>query len=171
MEILSYVLAAALEHRDTMGNGSLIRPGDVQRMSAGTGVRHCEDTPSPREPVHFLQIWLLPNRTGVELGYDQGHVPDAERRGRLRLLVSPAGRDGSIAAHQDGLLCGALRGDGETLEHPRSPGRRGHVHLARGSAQLNGVTLEAGDAARIENEAAIRVAGAGETELLVFDLP
>jgi hypothetical protein len=171
MEIVSYVLDGALEHRDSMGNGSVMRPGDVQRMSAGTGVRHSEFNASRTEPVHFLQIWLLPNRDGVEPGYDQRHFPEAERRDRLRLLVSPDGRDGSIAAHQDALLYGTLLGDGAVVEHALGATRKGYVHLARGRAELNGTELHAGDGARLADEPAIRLTGRGGAEILVFDLP
>lgn len=171
MEIVSYVIEGALEHRDSMGNGSVIRPGDVQRMSAGTGVRHSEFNASQTEPVHFLQIWLLPDREGVEPGYAQAHFPETQRRGRLRLLVSPDGRDGSVAAHQGGLVYGTLLEDGEAVEHRLGADRNGYVHLARGRAELNGVALKAGDGARLEEESAIRLTGRGGAEILVFDLP
>lgn len=171
MEIVSYVLSGALAHRDSMGNESLIRPGDVQRMSAGTGVQHSEYNPSAEEPVHFLQIWLQPNRQGVAPGYAQKHFPAEERRGRLRLLVSPDGRDGSIGAHQDGLLYGTLLEAGESVKYELGPGRRGYVHVARGSVVVNGQALRVGDGARIENEATIAIEGIAGAEVLLFDLP
>jgi redox-sensitive bicupin YhaK (pirin superfamily) len=171
MEILTYVLDGALEHRDSMGNGSVIRPGDVQRMSAGTGVRHSEYNASRSAPVHFLQIWLRPSRSGVNPGYGQRHFDPAERRGRLRLLVSPDGREHSIAAHQEAFVYGTLLGDGQTVEHRPGALRRAYVHLARGQADLNGLVLAAGDGARIEDEATMRLTGDGEAEALVFDLP
>jgi hypothetical protein len=170
MEIVSYVLSGALQHRDSLGNGSVIRPGDVQRMSAGTGVLHSEYNPSAEEPVHFLQIWLRPNRLGVRPGYAQRHFPADERRARLRLLVSPDGRDDSIDAQQDALLYGTVLAAGEAVEHRLVPGRQGYVHVARGSAQLNGCTLGPGDGARVEDEATLRIAGVQDAEVLLFDL-
>jgi redox-sensitive bicupin YhaK (pirin superfamily) len=171
MEIVSYVLEGALEHRDSMGNGSVIRPGDVQLMSAGTGVTHSEYNHSDADPVHFLQIWLLPNRKGVEPGYAQKQFPDGERYGRLRLLVSPDGRDGSLAAHQDALLYGGLLTAGEKLTHTLDGGRRGYLHVARGAISLNGSPLRTGDGARIEQESDLRLEGLEDAEILVFDLP
>ena len=171
MEIVSYVLDGALEHKDSMGNGSLIRPGDIQRMSAGTGVRHSEYNPSPTEPVHFLQIWLVPNRAGVQPGYDQKHFPLAERRGRLVLLVSPDGRDGSLSAHQDSLLYGTLLEAGEAVEHPLAPGRRAYVHVARGQVAVNGTPLGSGDGATLEGVGQVHLEGLGRAEVLLFDLP
>jgi len=154
-----------------MGNGSVIRPGDIQRMSAGTGVRHSEYNPSPTEPVHFLQIWLVPNRTGVQPGYEQKHFPLEDRRGRLVLLVSPDGRDGSLSAHQDGLLYGTLLEAGETVEHPLAAGRRAYVHVARGSIAVNGTPLGSGDGATLESVNHVRLEGLGHAEVLLFDLP
>jgi redox-sensitive bicupin YhaK (pirin superfamily) len=171
MEIVSYVLDGALEHKDSMGNGSVIRPGEVQRMSAGTGVRHSEFNPSPKEPVHFLQIWLVPNETGVEPAYDQRHFPEQDRRGRLRLLVSPDGRDGSIATHQDALMYGALLEPGESAVHAVQADRRAYVHVARGRIEVNGHALGAGDGAAIEDEADISLSGIDAAEVLLFDLP
>ena len=171
MEIVSYVLDGALEHKDSMGNGSVIRPGDVQRMSAGSGVRHSEYNPSPDQPVHFLQIWLQPNALGVEPSYQQKHFPEAERRGRLRLLVSPDGREDSVAAHQDALLYGSLLAQGERVELELAPGRTGYVHLARGRARVNGELLGMGDAATISAQTGISIEAEEQSELLVFDLP
>jgi redox-sensitive bicupin YhaK (pirin superfamily) len=171
MEIVTYVLSGALGHKDSMGNGSVIRPGDVQHMSAGTGVRHSEYNPSAREPVHLLQIWLLPNRNGVEPGYNQRHFPLEERRGRLRLLVSPDGRDGSIRAHQDGLLYGTVLLAGEDASHRVAADRLGYVHVARGHARVNEQELSAGDGLTLTDEPAISLSALEESEVLVFDLP
>ena len=171
MEIVSYVLEGTLEHKDSMGNGSVIRPGEVQRMSAGTGVRHSEFNPSPNEPVHFLQIWLVPNETGVEPAYDQRHFPERDRRGRLRLLVSPDGRDGSIATHQDALMYGALLEAGESVVHAMQSDRHAYVQVARGRIEVNGRALGAGDGAAIEDEADISLSGIDAAEVLLFDLP
>ncbi|MGB5736747.1 MAG: pirin family protein [Thiohalocapsa sp.] len=171
MEIVTYVMEGALEHKDSMGNGSIIRPGDVQYMSAGTGVRHSEYNPSADAPVHLLQIWLLPNRNGVEPGYDQRHFTAETRRNRLALLVSPDGRDGSIATHQDGLLYGTLLDDGATVEHPLAADRRAYVQVARGAGKVNGELLRAGDAARIDAGDGVRIEGVDSAEVLLFDLP
>ena len=171
MEILTYVLEGALEHKDSLGNGSVIRPGDVQYMSAGTGVRHSEYNGSDSETVHLLQIWLLPNRLGVTPRYDQRHFGLAERRGRLALLASPDGRDGSIATHQDGLLYATLLADGDALGHQLAEGRQAYVHLARGRARVNGQVLEAGDAAHIDAEVRVQIQALGDAEALLFDLP
>lgn len=171
MEIVTYVMEGALEHKDSLGNGSVIRPGDVQYMSAGTGVRHSEYNPSADEPVHLLQIWLLPNEAGVEPGYAQEHFAAERRRNRLALLVSPDGRDGSIATHQDGLLFGTLIDDGAVVEHRLATDRRAYVQVARGVAAVNGTRLVGGDAARIEGDASVRIEGVDAAEVLLFDLP
>lgn len=172
MEIVSYVLDGALEHKDSMGHGSVIRPGDVQRMSAGTGVTHSEYNASDSEEVRFLQIWLKPNRLGIEPGYAQQHFPLEARRGRLVLLVSPDGRDGSVAAQQDALLYGTLLGQGEAVELALAAGRRAYVHIARGEAQVNGEAVAGGDGVRLEAVESVRLEGRGEpAELLLFDLP
>ena len=171
MEIVSYVLDGALAHKDSMGNGSVIRTGDVQRMSAGSGVRHSEYNPSPDQPVHFLQIWLTPKQLAVTPSYQQQHFPEAERRGRLRLLVSPDGRDGSLAANQDALLYGSLLAPGERLELALDAGRSGYVHIAKGRALVNGESLGEGDALTVEAQQRISLQGVDQAELLVFDLP
>lgn len=171
MEIVTYVLEGTLSHRDSLGNGSEIRPGDVQRMSAGTGIRHSEFNHSADAPVHLLQIWLLPASTGAPPAYALERFPPAERRGRLRLLVSPDGRDGSLASRQDGLLSGALLGAGETVSLDLAPGRRGYVHVARGRARVNGTSLGPGDALALEQEPRIELEGEADADLLVFDLP
>lgn len=171
MEIVTYVLEGALEHKDSMGNGSVIRPGDVQYMSAGTGVRHSEYNASDSEPVHLLQIWLMPNKPGVSPSYDQRHFSLDERRGRLALVVSPDGRNGSIATHQDGLLYAAVLSPGEAVTHELQGGREAYVHLARGEARVNDEVLGAGDAARVRREAGVRIEAATDAEVLLFDLP
>jgi redox-sensitive bicupin YhaK (pirin superfamily) len=171
MEIVSYVLDGELEHRDSLGNGSVIRAGDVQRMSAGTGVTHSEYNPSTTEPVHFLQIWLEPNTLGVEPGYEQRHFPIADRRGRWVPLVSPDGREGSIAAHQDAVMLGTLLAPGEVLRHAFDGPRQGYLQLVRGRVRVGGVILEAGDGLRIRQQDALEVEGVDEAEALLFDLP
>jgi redox-sensitive bicupin YhaK (pirin superfamily) len=169
MEILSYVLEGALEHRDSLGTGSVIRPGDVQRMSAGTGVRHSEANASKTEPVHFLQIWIVPDRRGHAPGYEQKAFPEAERRGRLRLVASRDGRDGSVTLHQDvSLFTGALAA-GETAALALAKGRHAFVHVARGAAVVNGAALAEGDGAALSEESAVALDGRGG-EVLVFDL-
>ncbi len=171
MEIVTYVLAGELAHRDSMGNGSVIRPGEVQHMSAGTGVRHSEMNPSADTPVHLLQIWLLPNTRGVTPAYHQHRFPLEERRGRLALLVSPDGREGSIAAHQDGFLYGTLLEAGQTVTHPLAAGRRAYIHVARGSLRVEDQTLEGGDGAFAADLAGLGLEGVDAAEVLLFDLP
>jgi redox-sensitive bicupin YhaK (pirin superfamily) len=172
MEILSYVLEGSLQHGDSMGNGSVIVPGDVQRMTAGTGVVHSEANPSSTEPVRFLQIWIEPERRGLPPGYEQKRFDPETRRGVLRLVASGDGRDGSITVHQDVSLYAALLGPGQRAEAPVAPGRRAWVQVARGSVAVNGEPLSEGDGAAIEGEARVTVegAGGGESEVLVFDL-
>jgi len=171
MEIVSYVLEGALEHKDSMGTGSVIRPGDVQRMSAGTGVRHSEYNASKSELVHFLQIWILPKTNGIAPGYEQKHFAPADLVGRLRLIASPDGRDGSVTIHQDALLY-ATKLDGTiNVSHALTAGRRAYVHVARGSVALNGTPLAVGDGVRIENESSLRLEKGRDAEVLVFDLP
>lgn len=171
MEIISYVLEGALEHSDSMGNGSVMRPGDVQRMSAGTGVTHSEYNHSATEPVHFLQIWLEPNRRGVEPAYTQQHFAAADRRGRLVLFVSPDGRDGSIATHQDALMYGTILEHGERTNYRPDRGRRLYVHVARGIARVNGERMHAGDGAAIDGVDILELDGIELAEILLFDLP
>ena len=171
MEIVTYVLEGALAHRDSTGGGSVIRPGDVQRMSAGSGIAHSEFNHSDVAPVHLLQIWLLPNRRGVTPGYDQKSFPAAERRGRLRLVVSPDGSDGSIAAHQDGRVYAGVLGVGDEARHQLSPDRVGWVQVARGGVNVNGQDLETGDGAAVAAGSALVLAGRDDGEVLLFDLP
>jgi redox-sensitive bicupin YhaK (pirin superfamily) len=170
MEIISYVLDGALEHKDSMGNGSIIRPGDVQRMTAGAGVRHSEFNASDSELVHFLQIWILPERDGLEPSYEQKNFPDAEKRGRLRLIGSRDGRDGSVTIHQGVDLYAALVGDGERIRYALAEGRKGWVQLARGSASLNDRQLGPGDGVAIEGPVEIDVAATSDAEILLFDM-
>ena len=170
MEILTYVLEGALEHRDSMGNGSILRPGEVQRMSAGTGVMHSEYNPSQSELVHLLQIWILPDRKGVAPSYDQKAFPDAEKRGRLRLVASREGREGSVTIHQDTDLYLTALGSGQEVSHSLRRGRHAWVQIARGSVKLNGQLLEQGDAASVSGEEALKLTGVDEAEALVFDL-
>jgi redox-sensitive bicupin YhaK (pirin superfamily) len=172
MEIVSYVLDGALEHKDSIGTGSVIRPGDVQVMSAGTGIRHSEFNHSKQEPVHFLQIWLLPDKQGLPPRYDQKSFADAEKRGRLRLVGSPDGRDGSIVIHQDAELYDSLLDDGESVNHVLKSGRKAWVQVVRGAVAVNGEALRAGDGASVERESKLAVtARADGSEILLFDLP
>jgi quercetin 2,3-dioxygenase len=171
MEIISYVLDGELAHKDSMGNGSIIVPGDVQRMSAGRGISHSEFNPSKTMPVHFLQIWIEPARAGIDPGYEQKHIPAAARRGRLRLVASPDGRDGSVTIHQDSTVHAALFDGVEEARHELAAGRRGYVHAARGDVRVNGVPLTAGDAAMLVGESAVVLDRARAAEVLLFDLP
>jgi hypothetical protein len=171
MEILTYILEGALEHKDSMGNGSVIRPGDVQRMSAGTGVTHSEFNPSPRERVHLLQIWILPEKRGAEPGYEQKHFTPEERRGRLRLVASRDGQDGSVTINQDSRIYATLLDQGQSVSFENAQGRHAWLHLARGEAKLNGETLRAGDGVAITGKESLTLtAGPGGAEALVFDL-
>jgi redox-sensitive bicupin YhaK (pirin superfamily) len=171
MEILTYVLQGALAHRDSSGGGGVIRPGDVQRMSAGTGVAHSEYNASKTEPVHFLQIWIVPERTGVQPGYEQKSFPAPDRTGKLRLLASGDGRDGSVKINQDAKVYGALLGKGERVSLELQPGRRAWVHLARGALDLNGEKLGTGDGASSSDERKLALGATAPSEVLVFDLP
>jgi hypothetical protein len=170
MEILTYVLSGALAHKDSMGNGSVIRPNDVQRMSAGTGVTHSEQNASPTEPVHLLQIWLLPATTGNPPSYEQRAFPPEDKRGRLRLVGARDGRDGAVTIHQDVALYATVLDPGARVEHALTPGRHAWVQVVRGSVKANGQTLGAGDGAAVSNEPTIDVSAVDETELLLFDL-
>jgi len=170
MEIITYVLDGALEHKDSMGNGSVIRPGNVQRMSAGRGVRHSEFNASQSEQVHFLQIWIEPNVTAIDPGYEEKHFSDAEKRGRLRLIASPDGGDGSVKIHQDARVYAALFDGAEQAVHTLAAGRKAYVHVARGAVHVNGQKLGGGDGARIESENRIAFSDAKNAEILLFDL-
>ena len=171
MEIISYVLEGALAHEDSMGTRKAIVPGEVQRMSAGTGVMHSEFNHSATDTTHFLQIWIIPAKTGVTPSYEQKTFPDAEKRGRLRLVVSPDGADGSVTIHQDARMYAGLFDGDESATHTLAPGRLGYVHLARGAATVNGHALQAGDALLLADEPAITIGRGQGAELLVFDLP
>jgi hypothetical protein len=171
MEILTVVLDGALQHRDNLGNGSVIRPGDVQRMSAGTGVLHSEFNASDKDPVHFLQIWIEPSKRGVQPGYEQKHFGAEDRQGRLRLLASSDGRDASVTLHQDARVYVTDLGPDDAVSHDIEPGRRAYVHVARGAVTLNGLPLEAGDGARVVDETTLNLSGVQESQVLLFDLP
>ncbi len=170
MEIISYVLEGALAHKDSMGNGSAIRPGDVQRMSAGTGVTHSEFNHSRDEVTHFLQIWIQPNVTGIKPSYEEKHFDAASKRGQLRLIASPDGRDGSVLIHQDACLYAGLFDGEENASHALASGRLGYVHVARGRVTVNGTALESGDAMKLAGPAVILLDQAQDAEVLVFDL-
>jgi quercetin 2,3-dioxygenase len=170
MEIVTYVLEGALEHRDSMGSGSVIRPGDVQYMSAGTGVTHSEFNASKSEPVHLLQIWMFPEQPGFKPAYGQKTFSEEEKRGKLRLVASPDGRDGSIKIRQDNELYATVLGNGEAVRHQLKPERHAYVQVARGSVTLNGQELETGDGAAISAEKAVELTGVENAEVLLFDL-
>ncbi len=170
MEIVSYVLAGALDHKDSLGNGSTIRPGDVQRMSAGTGVTHSEFNSSATEPVHLLQIWILPEREDLEPEYVQKHFDVASRSGNLRLLVSRNGRAGSVPIHQDVDLYAALLECGQSVRLDLRRGRHAWVQVARGMIRVGGISLEAGDGVAVSGEDSVALSAAGLSEVLVFDL-
>lgn len=171
MEIISYVLSGQLAHKDSMGNGSTIRPGDVQRMSAGSGVQHSEFNPSPNEQVHFLQIWIHPNAQGIEPGYEEKRFPAEEKSGRLRLIASPDRAEGSVLIHQDARVYAGLFDGAESAALQVGQGRRIYVHVARGSVRANEIALEAGDAVKITEETQLSLKGGHNAEVIVFDLP
>ncbi|KAB2900425.1 MAG: pirin family protein [Burkholderiaceae bacterium] len=170
MEIFSYVLEGALEHKDSMGTGSVIRPGDVQMMSAGSGVQHSEFNHSAQEGVHFLQIWIVPNERGAEPRYQQVHFDEAEKRGRLRLIIAPQGADGALAVRQDAKVYAGLFDGGESAALDVGTDRHVYVHVARGSLDVNGERLSEGDGARIRNAGTLRFDHGEQAEVLVFDL-
>jgi quercetin 2,3-dioxygenase len=170
MEIVTYVLDGALAHKDSMGNGSVIRPGDVQYMSAGTGVAHSEFNASEKEPVHLYQIWMFPDKKNYEPTYDQKHFTEADKRGKLRLMASPDGRDGSVKIRQHNELYATVLGAGESVKHQLKPERHAYVQVARGSVKLNGKELETGDGAAISEEKSLQLTGVKDAEVLLFDL-
>lgn len=170
MEIITYVLEGALEHKDSLGTGSVIRPGDVQRMSAGTGIRHSEYNHSTETPVHFLQIWIIPERDGIDPGYEQKVFEENEKRGRFRLVASADGRDGSITVHQDVRLYAGLFDQGESTKLSVDPGRYIWVQIARGEAEVNGTSVRAGDGVAMKDISSVDVAGVKDAEVLVFDM-
>ena len=171
MEIISYVLTGELAHKDSMGNGSVIRPGNVQRMSAGTGVLHSEFNHASDAPTHFLQIWIEPDRRGIAPGYEERVFSDEDKRGRLRLIASPDGVDGSVTIHQDARVYAGLFDGDESDRIAIAPRRRAYVHVARGHLEVNGRALGPGDGAQLEGEAAVAVRAGRDAEVLVFDLP
>jgi quercetin 2,3-dioxygenase len=171
MEIISYVLEGELAHKDSMGNGSTIRPGDVQRMSAGRGVRHSEFNPSPDAGTHFLQIWIQPSAHNIDPSYEEKRFSAEEKRGRLRLIVSPDGADGSVLIHQDAKIYAGLFDGNESASLNVTPGRKIYVHVARGAVNANGTALAAGDALKITDETRLSLDGGRQAEVLVFDLP
>jgi quercetin 2,3-dioxygenase len=171
MEIISYVLAGELAHQDSIGNGSVIRPGDVQRMSAGSGIRHSEFNPSERNPVHFLQIWIQPDTLGIPPSYEEKHFPDADKRGQLRLIASADGAEGSVRIHQDARVYAGLFDGQEQAGLELAPGRQVYVHVARGEVEVNGLRLAPGDALKVSREARLGIGAGRNAEVLVFDLP
>ena len=170
MEIVTYVLEGALAHRDSLGTGSVLRPGDVQRMSAGTGVTHSEFNHSPDEPLRLLQIWILPAEQGIAPGYEEKHFAEDERRGRLRLIVSPDGRDGSLRIHQDVAVHASILEPGEVVAHELAAGRHAWVQVARGAVTLDGVQLAEGDGAAVSDTDRLTFAATARAEFLLFDL-
>ena len=171
MEIISYVLAGELAHKDSMGNGSTIRPGDVQRMSAGRGVLHSEFNPSKDQPVHFLQIWIQPDQQRIEPSYEEKRFSNEEKRGRLRVIASPNRTDGSVLIHQDATVYAGLFNDTEQAVLQAKPGRRVYVHVARGSIVANNTKLTAGDALKLTDTTELTLSGGQDAEVIVFDLP
>jgi hypothetical protein len=170
MEIISYVLDGGLAHKDSMGNGSVIRRGDVQRMSAGTGVAHSEFNASDKDPVHFLQIWIEPSVRGIKPSYEEKRFEESSKRGQLRLIASPDGREGSVTIHQDSNLYAALVDADETLSFEQKPGRKTYVHVIKGGVEVNGQPLAAGDAIKIAGEGPVRIGRGRDAEVLLFDL-
>jgi hypothetical protein len=171
MEIVSYVIEGALEHRDDMGNGSVIKPGDVQRMSAGRGVAHAEYNASKTDPVHFLQIWIVPETRGADPGYEQKFFSDDEKRARLRLVASPDGAEGSVRIQQDARMFASILERGASVAHDLAPGRKAWLHVVRGAVEVNGQQLGAGDAVAVDGEPRIVAASPDFGEILLFDLP
>ncbi len=171
MEIISYVLSGALEHKDSMGSGSVIRPGDVQRMSAGTGVRHSEFNHSSTERVHFLQIWIEPNVQGIQPSYEEKRFEESSKLGGLRLIASPDGRDGSVLIHQDAKIYASILSGSDDVQHALDARRNAYVHLIRGQVEVNGIKLTTGDALKITDESLLEFKNAIDAELLLFDLP
>jgi redox-sensitive bicupin YhaK (pirin superfamily) len=171
MEIVTYVLEGSLEHKDSLGTGSVIVPGDVQRMSAGKGVTHSEYNHSKTEPLHFLQIWILTEKNGIPPGYEQKAFGEAQKRGKLCLIASRDGRDGSVTVHQDTDLYASFLNAGEKAEHILRPGRHAWVQVARGTATVDGQSLSAGDGAAISETQSVRLEGVKDAEVLLFDLP
>jgi redox-sensitive bicupin YhaK (pirin superfamily) len=170
MEIITYVLEGALEHKDSMGNGEVLRPGEFQRMSAGTGIRHSEFNPSGTEPVHLYQIWLLPDRAGVRPSYEQKAFPEEEKRGRLRLVASPDGADGSLRIHQDARVYLSTLHPGESVSHDLYPGRHAWLQVLRGKVSVNGTALDTSDGLAVSDESRLSIVGEQAAEIMLFDL-
>ena len=170
MEIITYLLDGAIEHKDSMGNGSIIRPGDGQRMSAGTGVRHSEANPSDAEAAHLLQIWILPDRNGHKPGYEQKAFPESEKRGKFRLIAGPDGTDNSVTIHQDAKLYVSLLEPGQKVKHELGKGRYAWLQVAKGTVELNRKSLKQGDGAAVSDERQLIVTGVSDAEVLLFDL-
>jgi redox-sensitive bicupin YhaK (pirin superfamily) len=170
MEIITYILEGGIEHRDSLGTSSIIRPGDGQRMSAGRGIRHSEMNPSPTDAAHLLQIWITPDVPGHEPSYEQRAFPQEEKRGKLRLIASPDGADGSVTIHQDAQLYVSLLAPGQEVKHDIGKGRHAWLQVAKGVVELNGSELKQGDGAAISEEKALRIKGAEGAEVLLFDL-
>jgi len=170
MEIITYVLQGALEHKDSLGTGSIIRPGDGQRMSAGRGIRHSEANASETDAVHLLQIWIMPSKAGIEPSYEQKAFPEVEKRGKLRVIASPDGREGSVSIHQDAGLYVSLLSPGKQVLHELKPGRYAWLQVAKGIIELNGKVLKQGDGAAMQDESKLMIKGVEEAEVLLFDL-
>jgi redox-sensitive bicupin YhaK (pirin superfamily) len=170
MEIITYLLSGALEHKDSLGTGSIIRPGDGQRMSAGRGIRHSEMNASKTEPAHLLQIWIMPDKQGYEPSYEQKAFPNDEKRGKLRLIASPDGADGSVTIHQDAKLYVSLLSPGQEVRHELGKGRHAWLQVAKGAVDLNGKKMAQGDGAGVSDEAALTIKGLEDAEVLLFDL-
>jgi hypothetical protein len=170
MEIITYVLEGALEHKDSLGTGSVLRPGDIQRMSAGTGVRHSEFNHSKEEPLHLLQIWITPGENGIQPSYAEKRFSDEEKNNRLRLIVSPDGEDGSLTLHQDAKLYAGILQEGSTVSYDLRPGRHAWIQVARGAISLNGEKLLEGDGAAVIDESHLELLARNSSEVLLFDL-
>ncbi|MGE0609300.1 MAG: pirin family protein [Pirellulales bacterium] len=171
MEIVTYVLSGELEHQDSMGHGEVLRPGEFQRMSAGTGIRHSEFNPSPDVPVHLYQVWLLPRERGLEPGYEQKAFPVDEKQGRLRIVASPDGREGSLTINQDARIYLATLDAGQRITHELAPGRHAWLQLLRGALDLNGKAMAAGDGAAMSDETVLSLSATSPAEVMLFDLP
>jgi quercetin 2,3-dioxygenase len=170
MDIISYVLEGSLQHKDSIGNGTVIKPGEIQRMSAGTGIEHSEFNPSQTEPVHFLQIWIIPEKRGIAPSHEQKPVPLAERRGKLRLVAAPDAPDGAVTLHQDARIYVANLAAGERVAHDIAPGRGVWIQVARGIIGLNGTEMREGDGAALEDEKSAAIDAETDSEILLFDL-
>ena len=170
MEIFTYILQGALQHRDSMGNGSIIRPGDVQRMSAGTGVTHSESNASPDEPVHLLQIWILPDEEGIQPDYEEKRFPEEEKHNKLRLIISPDATAGSVKIHQDARVYASVMDANQEVSHSLETGRHAWLQVAEGAVTINGIELKHGDGAAVSDEQTITIAAQEPAEILLFDL-